>query len=217
MTVVALAGCGRIAFDARSDAGTTSDSSTMTVTFGENPTDTYRGVTEDTQLSSLLPTNNYGGDDVLSAGLNATLLVRFDVSTLTASSPRVVAATLHLMGDDGSLTNVVMTVHRVREAWTEGTQTNAAGVANWSQRTLTASWSSAGAAPPSRDAAAMGTFTYQTFMPETVPLDAAQVQEWIDTPAANLGIAITATTVGGTMISSEGNGVRPRLELELEL
>jgi hypothetical protein len=213
MTVVALAGCGRIAFDARSDAAAPGDSSTMTVTFGENPTDMYRGVTEDTELSSLLPANNDGGDDTVAAGLNATLLLRFDVSALTASAPRVVAATLHLMGDDGSLTNVTMTVHRLREAWTEGAQDNAAGIANWTERTSTASWSAAGAAPPSRDASAMGTFTYQTFMPETVSLEVATVQEWIDTPATNFGIAITATTVGGTMISSEGNGVRPQLEL----
>jgi hypothetical protein len=49
------------------------------------------------------------------------MATRDDVSALTASSPRVVAATLHLMGDDGSLTNVTMTVHRGTMISSEGT------------------------------------------------------------------------------------------------
>jgi hypothetical protein len=61
----------------------------------------------------------------------------------------------------------------------------------------------------------MGTFTYQMFMAETVTLDATQVQEWIDTPTTNFGVAITSATVGGTMLSSEGSGMHPQLELEL--
>jgi hypothetical protein len=219
---LALAGCGRISFDTRSDAGGLGggdviggDAATFTVTFGDNPTDTYQGVTADTELLSLMPGQNFGASTFIAAGVNATFLLRFDLSQLTPSAPRVVAATLHLMGDDGSVNNAQMTVHRVREAWTEGTQAQAPGVANWNQRTAVDNWTMPGAAPPSRDSTAMGMFTYQTFMPETVSLDVTQVQDWIDTPATNFGMVLTSATLGGTMLTRESTGMRPQLELVL--
>jgi hypothetical protein len=224
-SVFGLLGCGRIGFDlggtstadgALAPDGTQDDAgATVTVTFGENASDTYQGVTEDTQILSLIPGSNFGGSVLLGAGVNATLLMRFDVSALPPVTTNVVAARLHLMGDDGSLSNVTMTIHRVREVWTEGTQQNSAGTANWNERTPAANWMAAGAAPPSRDSMPFATFTYQMFSPHVIDLAIADVQEWIDVPATNLGFAITGATVGGQVISSEGTGPRPQLELVL--
>lgn len=193
--IVLAAGCGRFGFGI-TDAGDTgsgrSDGSGSidagTTSFGETPTATVNGVTFDTQVSNEAGSTgaNFGASTTLECQINQKrVLFRFDLSAL-APETVVVSAQLHVGMSGGSGTT---TIYPVLESWTVGTQNGTAGVANNTQRTAVANWTTAGALPPGSAGSAIATFTMMTGW-NAVTLPAATVQGWINTPGTNFGVMI---------------------------
>jgi len=187
--IVIAAGCGRVGFDI-TDAGSGQDGSQQAVTtsFGETPTATVNGVTFDTEVSNEAGSTgaNFGASTMLECQINQKrVLIRFDLSAL-APGTVVVSAQLHV-GMSGS--SGTTTIHPVLESWTVGTQNGTAGVANNTQRTAVANWTTAGALPPGSAGSAIATFTMITGW-NTVALPGATVQSWIDVPGTNFGVMI---------------------------
>lgn len=223
-----LVGCGRLAFDPRSDGGGALDDSlsgldaevdappgAMVVTFGETSSAGVTGVTTDAVLDAVNLTGNYGGRPTLDLDSRYTPLVRFDISSIPTTATVLDARlTLHTT-DDPSPNDV--SVHRLLEAWTEGVLDGGIGAANYFQRQTGTSWASPGATGLSRVAGSSGGFqaslanaTY------TFAITAAVVQLWVSTPTDNHGLVFES---GGTDLlvlhSSESTSVdrRPTLRV----
>jgi hypothetical protein len=188
-----------------------------TVTFGENGTETYGGVTIDTYLDATKPTNNFGSDTQLHIDPSPlrVALLRFDLSALPTST-QVFAAELHIYVGGNTVPSGSSEIFRVLEAWDEGTFNGAMGVANWNQRTLGTAWLAAGASPPSRDTVVLGSVSpTKANQQYVIPLDAsgvAVVNDWVHDPASNHGLVFPP--VGGWAFeSSESTNQRPALVL----
>lgn len=214
--VVAVAGCGRWGFDnddldaSHGDSGGgTKDAAidafsmgTMVVSFGERTGATHLNVSTDTSLSSTQPTFNYGGDDSFNNSPTDVALLRFDLTALPPSTV-VVGAQLRIASEDTALASGTAEIYQALEAWTEGSGMGAAGVANYTMRTVALPWTTPGAgAPGSRSTTSVG-----SFVPSAINTDyavtfnaagVAAVQGWVNTPATNFGFAITVSAGGGS-------------------
>jgi hypothetical protein len=192
----------------------------VTVTFGERLTSDVSGVTFDTYLSSGNPDDNKGAKDAFYATSADTryALLRFDVSAI-APDAAIVGASLEMWTTDFA-TGGALRAYPVLEAWDEGNQDDAGGVANWTHRTLFVEWSGAGATPPSRGIKAVAEIEPTAPQsPLAMPLPAELVQGWVSSPADNFGIALVAVARAGDFgfTSSEARQSQRRPELTISL
>jgi hypothetical protein len=194
----------------------------FTVAFGERLGSDVSGVTFDTDLNSTATSDNNGGfTDIFvgfsDAGDRSSGLLRFDLSAVPPGTT-VQGATLELFTRGDSLNVGDMQLFRVLEAWDEGDQTADPGVANFNQRKPGLSWLSAGAFPPSSNAAPLAQFspnaTDQAFQ---VSLPANVVQAWVNDPASNFGLMLFVTEQGADVSfdSSESSNDNRRPELRV--
>jgi len=154
----------------------------------------------DTWIDSVAPNTSFANDTSLltDGGPPAVTLIRFDLSGLPTIT-EVISAELHVFTTTDPGAGV--TVFPVLEAWSETTAT-------WNTRASGQPWTVAGANPPSRGTVVIAEFTpdlANTEFPSA--FDAATVQGWVASPAANLGIAITS-------VNADGPKFRTRLSLQ---
>ena len=221
--LVAMAGCGRWGFadidaqlagDAHGGDATPSDgpstgdavasdapAGSVVATFGETPGATFQGVTADTYLSNdtMEVGHNFGASTSLAieSGQKISLL-RFDLAAI-ASGKAIVAARLQLYVTQGSGNTIA--IAPVKESWTEGTLSNATGVANWTQRSSSASWTTAGAGSPGSAGATIASVSASAGA-IGVDLPVATVQGWVNTPGSNFGISLAPTGGADTTLAS---------------
>lgn len=232
LVVLMVAACGRSGFDeldatAPGDGGGGSGGGDGTIdpidapagatvaTFGETPGATHPNVTADTWIDSESGTagNNYGASTSLTVeGSQKHILLRFDTSAI-APGTHVDAARLHVYLSYAEGTCMVA-IAPITEAWTEGALSGGAGVANWTQRTATQSWTTAGASSPGSAGATIATLSSATPGLLGVDLPAATLQGWIDAPATNFGLVLTATG-GGECRFDSSNSATPGNHPEL--
>jgi glucose/arabinose dehydrogenase len=192
--------------------------------------------TADTFISAGAPNNNAGATGWFDAGTDGTGgarrgLVRFDLaaippgSTITAAALELRLARIPGVGPVDSF----MDLHRLDASWTEGAKVGnngdlaSAGESTWIARALgTSNWTAPGA-----EADAVATASASTLVgssPGTVPSWSgsgvvADVQFWLDQPAANFGWLVmsqdeeTPKTVRG-FASREAGAAAPRLRIE---
>ncbi len=122
----------------------------------------------------------------------AKSLLKFDVATIPITAT-VDEATLRLYQTGRSNGNLLtLGAHRVLADWVDSQ-------ANWTQRQTGVSWGVAGMGSGSDYlAAADGTVSLASEGGAWVDLDVkTMVQEWVNTPAANLGLVLTQETASG--------------------
>lgn len=191
------------------DAAAGSDAappSPVTLVFGEVPDADVAGVTDDTYLDSANPTLNYGGGATarVDADPARVALFRFDLSAIPAGAT-IDGAELALTTAADALEQGSVQLYEVTENWSEGSQLGVAAVANWTQRTSSKSWTTAGAGSGSRATTAMTEVVpsaVATRYAIAVPIDL--VQRWVDDD--NRGIVlvpINAATHGVDFEASE--------------
>jgi hypothetical protein len=236
VVLVATTGCGRAGFgievdaaqgSAGPDSGVVTDGDgsiidpidapmgSMVVKFGETPTSNVTGVTADTYVNGEAGStgNNYGGSTSVQAESSQDRgLVKFTLTAIPAGTT-ILAARLHLYSTSSQSGSGA--IYPVLQDWTEGTGTGgAAGVANWSMRTATQSWTTAGAGTPGSAGAQIATFTTPGTGEFGIDLPVATVQGWVDTPSANFGLMISATGAADLSFASSNNATpanRPEL------
>ncbi len=192
--------------------------------FGEGAEADVTGITSDTYISEGKPTWNWGDSSQLhtdgSSGGRRVALLRFDLRSLSPQTV-VMGTTLALTSWETNPSNDVHTVHRVLEGWVEGQEKGAPGAANWTMRSDSQAWSSAGCAEPdSRDAEVLAQFVpSEDSQPQAIflPLPVATIQRWIDEPVSNHGLAILVADEDGGSLRSRENAVeyRPRLDIQM--
>jgi hypothetical protein len=170
--------------------------------------------------------NNFGAhtDLHLTSGLLDPVLLRVDVSSIpqgaTVTSATLIVEVTFNTVDAGTK----IRVFAVNESWTEGSGDHSAGIANQTQRHQNVAWSSAGAAPPSRDSTPAGSTTINALVDVggdlAIEVPAELVQAWVDDPTSNNGIALIAlgtdfyAELGSSEAANEFN--RPVLEVEIK-
>ncbi|MDX2093243.1 MAG: Ig-like domain-containing protein [Kofleriaceae bacterium] len=145
-------------------------------------------------------------------------LVRFSDLTLPAGAI-VTSAQIVLTFRDREAGHALRG-HYITTAWTQT-------AANWRRRTADLSWATPGARGLGTDIASTPAFIDTTWLGtgvirKTYALDAATVQRWIDTPAANLGLLLFTTGTANRelrMFTSEHGtrAHRPQLVINYEL
>jgi len=169
-------------------------------------------VTADTALSSAGQSFNYGGGAAFNVRNDAisqfTALIRFDLSTIPPGTT-IVAAELRVTTGNTALSSGQVTAFELLQNWDEGAAVGAAGTANWDDRASGNAWLAGGAGPGSRATTAIAVvLPYQTDTEYTITLPASQLQNWVDAPGTNFGLALVAsgTGMGDTVgfVSSEG-------------
>jgi hypothetical protein len=153
------------------------------VVIGENPAHV-----RDVEINPGAMTGNLNANDHISADEFDTGLVWFDLASIPAGST-ITRVTLNVTTTDFAATDGgTVIVQRLREGWVETE-------ANWLSRANGQAWGTSGARPPSRDAAAVAAFVPAALATSyDVELPAALVQDWIDDPAINFGIALSRGT-----------------------
>lgn len=228
-----VASCGRVGFSPTADggsppadtsgpqvdAGPLADAPNNTVvrTFGERTGADVTGVTVDTFISSEAgePFSNYGATEELRSeqDVNERILLRFDLGSLPATATvfdaRVTVNILQVVPP------ATLTPRRLLEAWTEGNADGAAGVANSTQRTAVAAWTTLSAGSPgSSSATPMGTAAVTATGDLTIQLDAATVQGWVADPVQNFGMIFFNSSGESVRFASSEHataGIRPLL------
>lgn len=164
----------------------------------------------DTFIAATTPSVNYNTQMsalVDGAGNDCVVLVRFDLTTI-ATSALVTAAELHIWTDYDP--GAAVTLYPVLESWSEVN-------ASWTDRSPGILWTTAGAAPPSRGATAIGTVSPATANTEyVITLSTATVAGWVANPATNHGIAFVTNDADGTRFSTREHTtttVRPFLRV----
>jgi hypothetical protein len=215
VTLVVVAGCGRLWFDpatAFDDARTidasvvvsdspfapTSDApaAATTVRVGACPGADLAGVV-DTSLDDTRPNENFGRRVEMRVGNNRVSLIRFDTSSLPSAAP-VFSASLEIsVSPTDALEQGFVEVAPVLEPWTEGSGDFSAGVCNWTSRDATNAWTNAGAgAPGSRSASVIGSFVPNVEgVRHDVPLDPTVVEAWL-AGGINAGVALYGVNTG---------------------
>lgn len=200
------AGCGRLNFDnvAAAIAGdaeltdsafaptTDAPPNAVTVRLGQCPGADSAVVVTDTFLDDTLPTQNFGGRYEMRIGNNRVSLLRFELGQIPTTAS-VFSATLEIsVSPTDALEQGYCAISPLLEDWTEGSKDYSDGIVNWTQRTMTASWATAGAgAPGSRTSQVIGTFVpVLESVRHHVALDVSAVQPWIANPASNFGIVL---------------------------
>jgi hypothetical protein len=226
VAVCAVAGCGRIGFDASGSAtgdgasggsgGDGGDGSGGGS--GEPQTVTVLGAA-DTAINSFAPSFNYGAATVFNVRSDTVStyvgMMRFDLS---AQAGTVVAATLRISTSNAALSNGRIELTRILEPWDEGAQIGGTGVANYTVRQGTTTWTAAGCGPGSRDGVALGEFQpYATNTRYDVTLQTSVVQGWIADPTTNHGFALIASATGNDTVSfyARESATPPELTLEI--
>jgi hypothetical protein len=196
----------------------------VTVTLGERSGADITGVTADTYTDLPAPTFNYGarGYAWSDGDIEATVfLLRFDVSALPTGAT-VQQVQLRLVTHSVSTASSInaLGLYPMLEAWEEGTQNAAAGVANYNDRAANTPWTAPGAGPGSHDAMQLAGTVMPPIAVDTeyvVVLSASLVQGWVDAPANNHGLALLidiAESDGSAWVTSEGvEGKQPLLEI----
>jgi len=161
----------------------------------------------DTWLHSQLPNNSFAGDlfVIPDGSPQAVALMQFDLRALAGTV--ITKVELHIWTDFDPGAQVQ--VFPLFEGWSESEAT-------FNQRFNGVAWTTAGAAPPSRGATAIATFTPSPEFTEfTVALDTATVAGWVAAPESNFGFAITSVNSDGPkLVSREGaQGTRPLLRI----
>ncbi|HUS65797.1 MAG TPA: DNRLRE domain-containing protein [Kofleriaceae bacterium] len=192
------------------DAGPPPPEEIVTVLGAGNMVDTY------VRLAN--PTFNYGVTTNFCAdttGDDRRILMRFDVSDVGAATVKKATLRLWTGTSVNDYSTQLYTAYEMLEAWSEGTQSAAAGVASWNQRSTNTAWKTAGAGLGSRDDAAIGSFTPAVIDSEyTVEIDPAVVNGWVADAASNFGIVIlSAGADGACFYSSEHATVAKRPSL----
>ncbi len=152
----------------------------------------------DAWINSGQPGKNYGGCDTLTVGSQVApaeswrTLLRFDLSGLPEGA-QILSAHLRLTKVGGALTAQSVTAHEVTSPWVEGSGgcTGAASQSNWTQSTLTETWTTPGGDfdPIPLDTVAvagLGAYSWDI---------KAAVAQWSGQTATNLGVLLT--TGGG--------------------
>jgi hypothetical protein len=169
-------GCGRIGFE----QSAAPDASAREIVIGAD-----RGEVHDAEVrAGTYADDNYLGVDHVSVDYDANALVWFDLSAIDSNA--IVSATLSLyvvLPGDGTVT-----IHRVREAWSDVSAT-------WNVRVAGTAWLTSGARTPSSDVdtlAELSPVTIGTRVEVALPVD--MVAEWIADPASNFGILLERGT-----------------------
>jgi hypothetical protein len=158
----------------------------FTFQVGDRLTSDVKGVTTDTFLDNSQQNTNFGADDIIDADQSPLrrALVRFDLSQLPAGA-KVLDAKLQVYVenpiDEGDLELAPLT-----EAWAENEAT-------WRNRVANTTWKSAGGTA----GASVAKFAPRAEGAYDVPLPAATVQGWLDTPASNFGLRFSSTSQNG--------------------
>src|SRR5512143_977083 len=116
----------------------------VVVKFGETPTSNVMGVTADMFIDGEVGAtgNNYGASTSLQAESSQDhAFVKFTITAIPAGKT-VLAARLHLYSQTSLAGGGVLSP--VLQDWTEGANSGTSGTANWTMRTATQSWSTAG-------------------------------------------------------------------------
>ncbi len=191
------------------------------VSFGERPGATHANVTADSGISGTQPFMNFGAADTVTISTVDTGLLRFDLSALSPGTT-IVSAELHLAS--ASDATQMMGLFDALESWTEGAGKATSGIANYTMRTSTDSWTDPGANPPSsRGALIVGFTPAPAGSDSTIALAStglARVQDWIDNPASNNGwiVAPWLATGNWSFITRESamDRLRPLLIVTLQ-
>ncbi len=170
------------------------------------PTTTDHLTTADTWIQVNFATTNNGAETFVIADGNpfCVALLRFDLGGLAGST--VTEVKLHVFTNFDSGAEVQAFV--VNEQWSESQAT-------WNERASGQAWMSAGATPPSRGTTALATFTPgQADSEFTSSFDVATVQNWIDNPGSNFGLAIASVNADGPKFySREAAAFKPFLRI----
>jgi lysophospholipase L1-like esterase len=199
----------------------------------------------DTTLFESAPNDNMGGWSHFVAGTTGSMgdrtrnraLIRFDLAgsvppgaTVTAASLKLIATRIPGTSGGGSAVNSTFALHRALQSWGEGDQLGDRGApagpgeATWNWRRAPAEcWNLPGGEPGSDFAteasASVAVAGLGAYVLPSTPALVADVQFWLDQPAANHGWfwvsqseerAKTARAFG----SSEDPGREPELEIE---
>jgi hypothetical protein len=160
----------------------------------------------DTWIQVNIANTNNGGEVFVIADGNplCVSLLRFDLSGLANSTVSKVDLHIFTNFDIGA----EVQIFDLNESWSESQAT-------WNQRANGAAWMTAGAGAPSRDTTPIGTFTPATADSEfTVAIDAATIQDWIDDPNTNFGMAIASVNADGPKFHSrEASNFKPFLRI----
>ena len=187
---------------------------TLSFQDGVSPTAGYAG-TIDTYLSQRKPTLNQGASAVLWAdgddldGLDQSVLLRWDVSTIPAGS---VVQSASLTFDVMNRSVQSYGVYELKRDWLEDQAT-------WNEGGAGSGWEVAGALGASdRGAEVLGTIDAPDLGTRAIALNGAGlalVQSWVDQPATNHGIILAdPTNTDGLGLNSRENPtatLRPRL------
>ncbi len=227
LAISALAGCGRIGFDARgsgdvdpanSDGSPSTDGVIVDDAPGGGAVFRLTAIA-DTALNSAATALNYGGAtsfNVRTSNVGTFVgLLRFDLTPLAGKS--VTSAMLELRTSSVAFSGATnVRVYTVLETWTEGTMSGGTGVSNYTMRTGGQAWTSAGCGPGSRDSTELGMFaptTTDTTYTTSIPV--SQVASWIDVPSTNAGLTVVADQAGPSetagFVSREGGAGAPVL------
>jgi hypothetical protein len=214
--LLAVTGC-RVSFDPIADGGANSDARGFTVILGEAPTADIMGVTEDTVLSSSYATSSFGGRARLDLDDTWTPLLRFDTTSIPITAT-VLDARLSLWTETEA-TNDTVTVHRLEEPWSEGTNDGGAGGgwADFFNRQAGVPWTGVGATGGSRSIDITGSFfPFQIDAQYTFALALNSVQGWIDDPSTNFGLVFDSSGTDTVhFVSSEGATAAKRPLLQI--
>lgn len=232
--LIALVGCGRLGFETSrdgalgdGDAGggdastdgpmNNPDAMDMLVTFGENPTNTFTGVTHDTYISMTQATANFGGADNIRIERDngERGLVRFALDQLPRSAT-VLSAKIAFNVEDATA-GATISYHVVNENWDEGNEDGVNGVANYTFRGGVLPWTLTGAYPPSIGGVS-GSFSGAQLGLVVVDLGVSFVQGWVSNPDTNRGLLLASNSDSTVrLVSSEGaSGMRPVLTITYE-
>ena len=211
------------AIDAPTDAAIDAPPVPAIMRFGDRPGATA-GTLRDMFLTSDTENTGTHNDLHLRSELDRPVIMRVDLSSIP-SHATVTGARLSLYVSTGDIpAGTTIAVYPMLESWTEGTEDYAPGIANRLQRNANQAWSTAGARPPSRTAAAVATTTVSAALAAdgelSITLPPALIAGWIAMPAMNHGIALLVTVADFyvELDSKESSSAsqRPMLELNLQ-
>jgi hypothetical protein len=186
---------------------------TLDITLGERSDALIHNVTIDSNINEDNPTANHGGAGGM--GIDAqpreTGLLQFDLTSLPLGAT-CLSAELEMSVSDPIETGDYQ-IYPLLEAWVESEVT-------WNVRKSGRAWSDPGAGPGSRSSVPMGSTAPRSPGTITVTLDPVVVQQWIQDPSSNHGMAWVSTSPdgrGGEFRSSENSDatLRPLLHLVL--
>jgi hypothetical protein len=177
----------------------------VTLSFGERSNADVTGVTADTYVWVENPTFNHGTSPncwVDAGSQERTTVLRFHLSTIPLGATMQNAELRIFVSDVAQGMSVdTVEIYEMLEAWTEGAQAGAAGVANYDDRMLNQAWTAAGVGVGSRGDVAIGSFAGAVLDTEhVVALPVAVLQTWVDDPADNFGLALATASLDGTAV-----------------